>query len=236
MARIHSMSRSSRSRRGEAGHALLIVVMMVAIMIIMSTVAVRVWNSILRMEQEEELIHRGRQYALSLVLYKKARGTLPTELKQLMEKGPKGEYFLRKLYKDPVTNQDFGVVWAGPNNAPIPDTQVEQNQQDSKAFGMDSFQVPVNTPTTTTGLAIRGVHSRSSALAQGPHRHNDLEHYTEWLFLDTDVMGTPGQPGQPGAPGAPGTPGAPGSPGRPPLPPRGPASGTNRGFTGSDDN
>ena len=49
-----------RARRRESGHALLIVVVMVMVMIVSSTVAMRVWNTVMKREKEEELIFRGK--------------------------------------------------------------------------------------------------------------------------------------------------------------------------------
>src|SRR5215510_8506826 len=78
---------TGRSRARQAGHALLIVVVAMAITMIGMTVAMRVWNTVLKREKEDELIFRGRQYAQAIYLFRKFRGTLPTDLKQLEEKG-----------------------------------------------------------------------------------------------------------------------------------------------------
>ena len=112
----------------ESGHTLLIVVVMVMVMIVSSTVAVKVWSTVVQRDNEEELIYRGKQYAQALFLYRKAMGTLPTDLKQLDQLGNKGQHFIRKLFKDPITGDDFGLVYFGPNGTPIPDTQLDGSQ------------------------------------------------------------------------------------------------------------
>lgn len=208
---------------GEAGHTLLIVVVMVAVMVISSTVAVRVWDTVVKRDHEEELIYRGKQYAQALYLYRKALGKLPTDLKELDQPGPRNEHFIRQLYKDPVTGGDFGLVYLGPNGTPISDSQLEGDQPvpgltDAKGTGLSGFTSSfpskdtgtsrgalsgpnrgLGTPTTG-GLAIMGVHSKSTASVKGPSRWRDLEHYNEWLFLITDLAWgvQPGQGIQPG--------------------------------------
>jgi type II secretory pathway pseudopilin PulG len=111
----------------DGGHTLLIVLLIATVMIIGTTAAARVWSTVIRRDNEEELIFRGRQYAQALFLYRKARGTLPPDLKLLTEKGPRGETVLRRVYKDPITGNDFGLVFSGPNNVPIPDEPIEGN-------------------------------------------------------------------------------------------------------------
>ena len=124
------------------------------IMVIASTVAAKVWRTVLQREKEEELIFRGQQYAQAIFLYRKARGALPTELKQLDEKGPKNERFIRKLYKDPITGKDFGLVFMGPNGTPILDQQLEgtMGEGDSSAHTGSAFPSMMNNPSASTSL------------------------------------------------------------------------------------
>lgn len=220
---------ASTSAARAAGHTLLIVVVMVTIMIVSSTVAVRVWSTVVQREREEELIFRGRQYAMAIFLYRKNRGTLPADLKLLEEKGPKGEFIVRQLYKDPITGDDFGLVLAGPNGTPIPDTQLEgEGEGDGTGFntggrvGPDrtkssfaSDKSAFGTPTAAGGLGIMGVHSKSKREAKGPARYRDLPTYSEWLFTVNDIAwGVQGPVGQ-----APVPPGGPPPPPPPPVKP-----------------
>src|SRR5206468_13091689 len=82
-------------RSVERGHALLIIVVTIAIMIVSTTVAMKVWSTVIQREKEEELIFRGKQYGLSIRLYQKMKGTFPTDLKQLADKGPNNESIIR---------------------------------------------------------------------------------------------------------------------------------------------
>ena len=222
-------------RGSQAGHTLLIVLLIATIMIIGTTVAAKVWSTVMQREREDELIFRGKQYAQAILLYRKMRGTLPTDLQQLMEKGPKGETVMRQLYKDPITGQPFGLIFSGPNNVPIPDEPIEPNgsdDEDGNGLGSTGFGQPnqnglgsqnglssgfdntgdrganpspnrnnfgdpnsgmnsgmnsaFGTPSGGNGMPIMGVHSKSKALAIGPAKWHDLEHYNQWLFVITD--------------------------------------------------
>jgi type II secretory pathway pseudopilin PulG len=138
----------------EAGQTLLIVLTTVMIMVVASTAAAKVWRTVLQREKEEELIFRGQQYAQAIYLYRKARGAMPSELKQLEEKGPKNERFIRQLYKDPITGKDFGLVFMGPNGTPILDQQLEgtTGEGDSSARTGSAFPSMMNNPAASTSL------------------------------------------------------------------------------------
>lgn len=196
-------------RTAEAGHALLMVLVMAVVMLIGTTVAMRVWSTVIQRDREDELIFRGKQYAMGLYLYKKNVGQLPTDLKQLDEKGVGGKYYLRRQYKDPITGQDFGIINQGPNNTPIPDEPVDDPNLDGDGTATTTngqVAVPVTgaaavnpfgnqnqsafgAPSGGNGLPIMGVHSKSKALAIGPAKYRDLEKYNQWFFLVTDLTG-----------------------------------------------
>src|SRR5688572_25239708 len=83
-----------------------------SIMAVMMTVAMPVWKHQVQREKEEELIFRGKQYMKAIELYgRKYANTQPPSVDALVE-----QRFLRKKFKDPITNQDFEVVRA--NQAP----------------------------------------------------------------------------------------------------------------------
>ena len=59
-------------------------------------------------EKEEELIFRGKQYARAIGLFqRKFANTAPPTIDVLVE-----QRFLRKKYKDPITNDDFQPIYA----------------------------------------------------------------------------------------------------------------------------
>lgn len=91
---------------------------LMAVMAVAMTVALPAWSTLARREREAELVFRGEQYARAIVLFqRKYGGTYPPNVDVLVT-----ERFLRKKYKDPITNDDFqtiavGQAVAGPQTA-----------------------------------------------------------------------------------------------------------------------
>jgi type II secretory pathway pseudopilin PulG len=87
-------------RQREGGYVLLAILLMMALMIIAATVeAPRVVQQMKR-DREQEMIHRGTEYARAIKKFYKKFGRYPTNLDDL----DKGQIrFLRKRYKDPLT-------------------------------------------------------------------------------------------------------------------------------------
>jgi type II secretory pathway pseudopilin PulG len=64
-----------------------------------------------RRDREEELIHRGVQYSRAIRRYVKKTGRYPARLEEL--ENTNNIRFLRKRYKDPLTNKDFKLLHVG---------------------------------------------------------------------------------------------------------------------------
>src|SRR5690348_10757586 len=62
-------------------------------------------------DRENELIHRGVQYARGVKRYFKKFGRYPTRLEDL--ENTNNMRFLRRRYKDPITGKDFKLVHFG---------------------------------------------------------------------------------------------------------------------------
>ena len=91
----------SKSRQRDGGYLLLAILLMMALMIIAATIAApRVVQQIKR-DREEEMIHRGTQYARAIKKYYKKFGSYPSTLEQLDTTNQ--IRFLRRRYKDPLT-------------------------------------------------------------------------------------------------------------------------------------
>jgi type II secretory pathway pseudopilin PulG len=104
--RLHGQAEPSRSQRGYAMAALLIAMSITAVMM---TVAMPVWKHQIRREREAELIFRGQQYVHAIGLFqRKYANAYPPNVDVLVE-----QRFLRKKFKDPITNDDFAVLPAG---------------------------------------------------------------------------------------------------------------------------
>jgi type II secretory pathway pseudopilin PulG len=97
--------------RREGGYAMAALLVAMSVMAVMMTVAMPVWKQIATREKEEELVFRGEQYARAIGLFqRKFANSAPPNLDVLVE-----QRFLRKKYKDPITNDDFAVVMQMPN-------------------------------------------------------------------------------------------------------------------------
>jgi type II secretory pathway pseudopilin PulG len=79
------------------------------VMAIVLSTTLPVFSTMAKRERETELIFRGQQYARAVTLFQRKYGNaLPPNLDVLLN-----ERFLRKQYKDPITNDDFQLVGPG---------------------------------------------------------------------------------------------------------------------------
>lgn len=80
-----------------------------SVLAVLMTMALPVWTHYAKREKEEELIWRGQQYARAVGLFqRKYANTFPPNLQVLLD-----QKFLRKKYKDPITNDDFQLIPVG---------------------------------------------------------------------------------------------------------------------------
>jgi len=96
---------TSSSERGYAMAALLVAL---SVMSIMLATALPVWRTMVQREREAELVFRGEQYVQAIELFSRRTGGFPPSLNVLRE-----GRFIRKLYKDPITDNDFQPVYLG---------------------------------------------------------------------------------------------------------------------------
>lgn len=211
----------------------------IAIMLILSTVAVQEWKEVLRRDAEAEMMFRAQDIVRAIRRYQKDRGALPTEMKQLMEPGNKRQYFLRHLYKDPlVRGGKWGLLYSSPQGGlvdPSAPAAVPGASGQTPTSGASGLQIsPLNpggpTPTgistsqsgqtgEVTGLPIAGV---KSLCKDKPFRvYQDQTEYARWLFSIFDLTGQPGAAGRTGNPPPSQGQRAPGTLPPPPRPPGG---------------
>lgn len=110
----------SRSHSGESGYVLLAVMLtLTLIMIAMAVEAPRIVQQIKR-EKEEELVHRGKDYATAVKRFvHKNGGRYPVSVEQL--ENTNHIRFLRKKYVDPMTGEsDWKMVHVGEAQINIP--------------------------------------------------------------------------------------------------------------------
>jgi type II secretory pathway pseudopilin PulG len=178
-----------------------------AVMAIMLTMAVPVWKTAAKREKEAELVWRAGQYVRAILLFRrKYANASPPNLDVLIN-----ERFLRKKYKDPMTKDgEFQLVYA-----------TEQQQQP----GQNPPNRPPQLDQRNRGAAgaggIVGVVSKSKEPSL--RVFNGRTKYNEWAFtpetLGIRMQGVGNAPGGPvpgGAAGAVGPGGRPVGPGGPP--------------------
>ena len=91
----------SRRRLRDSGHLLLAILLMMAMMVIAATYEAPRMVQQLKRDREEEMIHRGTEYARAIKKYYKKMGSYPSTIEQL--ENTNNIRFLRKRYKDPLT-------------------------------------------------------------------------------------------------------------------------------------
>lgn len=80
-----------------------------AVMLTLMTMAMPVWKQQVKRENEEELLFRLKQYAHALALYqRRLPGASPANLDDLVK-----ERYLRRKFKDPMTGKDFAILRVG---------------------------------------------------------------------------------------------------------------------------
>jgi type II secretory pathway pseudopilin PulG len=99
------------ARRSERGYILLMLMLFVALLAIAATALAPSIAFQVRRDREEEMIHRGTQYSRAIRRYVKKTGRYPSRLEEL--ENTNNIRFLRKRYKDPITNKDFKLLHVG---------------------------------------------------------------------------------------------------------------------------
>lgn len=129
-------ARSSGAVTGQGGFALAALLVAIGILSIMMLVALPTWRHQAQRDKELELIFRGEQYARAINLYRqKLAGAFPPTLEALVE-----QKFLRRLYKDPITGEDFLPILA--NSAAGAQAMAEAGPQGSVAAAPQPGQNP----------------------------------------------------------------------------------------------
>jgi type II secretory pathway pseudopilin PulG len=121
--RIPSFAAARTSLAGQRGYLLLSVMLVVTIMLIMMAIeAPRIAQQVQR-EKEEELIHRGKEYATAIRRFYHKNGTYPLSLEQLEDTNHMR--FLRRRFKDPMTPEgEWKLIHVGEAQINLPVTGV----------------------------------------------------------------------------------------------------------------
>jgi len=145
---------AARRYQRESGYLLLAVLLLMALMIIAATIeAPRLVQQIKR-DREEEMIHRGTEYARAVKKFYKKFGRYPATLEQLDNTNQLR--FLRKHYKDPLTKDgkwkllNYGDIQTvlNPNAPGTPAAAL--GAQGQSTFGQPSVVTSVGTTGFST--------------------------------------------------------------------------------------
>jgi type II secretory pathway pseudopilin PulG len=208
---------------GQAGYAMAALLVAMSIMAIMMTVVMPAWKHAAQREKEEELVFRGNQYARAIGLFqRKFANAYPPNIDVLID-----QKFLRKKFKDPITNDDFVPLPAGqaagaaePGSQPgaqpgqrgappsgrgatpsgrgtTPGTVGQQPSQPAQPGGTLRGVSPIGTPGAGGGTTAGISGVSSKSKAESIRLFNGRNHYNEWAFVYVPQVQAPGA----GAPG-----------------------------------
>lgn len=227
-----------RIRRRDHGHLMVGLMVGVAILLILTTVAVQVWADVLRRDQEAEMIFRAQDIVRALRRYRQDHGgKLPAELKELTDPGTRGQYYIRKMWTDPlVKDGKWGLLYASPQGGLVDPNSTATPTDENEAIGGRSPVLHSDPGIKTlsgsgggqelAGLPIAGVKSLCKKKTFRVLR--DESEYSQWLFSVFDLDGQMGIGGSGPIGGGGGVPGQVGPPpggtgqvgGGPTIPPR----------------
>ena len=195
------------------GYAVAALLVALAVMAVMMSVALPVWRHEAQRQKEDELIWRGTQYVRAIRLYQMKTGTLPPSVDALVQ-----GRFIRKKYKDPITNDDFdllGPAASTPGLAPGrgQSTPGRPTQPSTPSSAMGTPQTSTNFSTSGPAVSngsvpggLTGVRSKSKD--ESIKLYQGRTHYNEWTFIFVNAnpgIGAPGRGvgpnGQPLGPG-----------------------------------
>ena len=206
--------------QGNRGYAMAALLVAMSVMAVLMGALLPVWSHLATREKEEELIFRGRQYARAVGLFqRKFANAAPPTIDVLVE-----QRFLRKKYKDPITNDDFQPIYANQAAIQPPGGGPSAARPGQSATLSTPAQQTLQSGFGSTGVGVQGgvIGVTSKSKEESIKIYNGRSRYNEWAFVHIQTAQRPGQPGSPG-PGMPSPQGQPGpfgmQPGRPGGPP-----------------
>ncbi|HEV2022964.1 MAG TPA: hypothetical protein VGQ94_10630 [Terriglobales bacterium] len=212
--------KSQIGNRRQRGYALLVVLLLLALILLATMTAAPRLAQQIRRDREEELIHRGTQYARAIKHYYKKFGHYPASVAQLEDTNHLR--FLRHRYKDPLTpSGEWRIIHVGeakvvPKGAfGPPGGQAGGLAGATPAAGPTAPATPgAETPPVGTPASAMTTPAFGATFGGGPivgvastskqasiRVLNDKDHYNDWEFVyDPRLDVSAQQPQQPGAP------------------------------------
>jgi type II secretory pathway pseudopilin PulG len=173
------------------------------VMAILMSAALPAWRTQARREKEAELIFRGEQYARAIGLYQRRFANVAPPSIDVLVDGK----FLRKKYKDPITDDDFQIITAGqatPADGQQAQTPTTPNPSAGRGQGPNlqpsggRQQGPGFTQQPAGRGGIVGVMSKSSE--RSFRVYNGRDTYNQWVFMGVQQSTRAGGPGGPAGP------------------------------------
>ena len=187
-------------RSGNRGYAMAALLVAMSVMAVLMSALMPVWTTMAKREKEAELVFRGNQYARAIGLFqRKFANAAPPSIDLLVE-----QRFLRKKYKDPITNDDFQPLYANQAMTPQgPGSQQQPGQQPQRSTSASPGGQLIQPGFGGTGAGaaggIIGVTSKSKDTSL--RVFNGRTKYNEWAFVHVQTSQRLGQPGMGGPPG-----------------------------------
>ena len=131
---------------------LLAILLMMALMIIAAMAVAPALATQIKREREQELIHRGTEYAKAIRRFYRKFGRYPTSLEQL--ENTNNFRFLRQRYKDPITGKDdWKIIHFGEAKNPLNLFGAPSSGAGSSAAGTGGLSAPgFGAPQTPAGM------------------------------------------------------------------------------------
>ncbi len=167
------INRINRINRNDKGFVFISALVIIVIMSILMAMITKSWTYQIKRSNEEELIYVGEHYARAIRNFHLQHKRYPFKLKELIETKPR---YLRKLYKDPVTGSDFGIIR-------LSDVLSGRLQKGKTGNNQNTTQIkPVSfSSQKLTSGQIVGVYSKSKDKPFKNYQKGDF--YLDWKFL-----------------------------------------------------
>src|SRR5438128_10437876 len=104
-----------KRHRRDAGFSLAALIFFATAASIVAAAVVPVYQTQAKRQRELELIFRGGEYTRAIQKYQRKFGVYPSSVDQLLSTN--GLRFLRRAYKDPITDKDFRLIRLNPDGS-----------------------------------------------------------------------------------------------------------------------
>jgi type II secretory pathway pseudopilin PulG len=182
----------------ERGYLMVALLVAISVMAILMTAAMPAWHTVAQREKEAELVFRGEQIARAIGLYQRRFANAPApSIDFLVE-----QRFLRKKYKDPITNDDFQVLTSGTNaSAPGQISSLQSSfQQLQSSLGVGRGGGAAGGAQGRGGTAVGGIIGvTSKSPLKSLRLYNGRDTYDQWVFVPVVQAARAGGPGGRGA-------------------------------------